>query len=87
MSTVRGPYRRRRKVEQTIEALTVKELRVLMCLADGMSNGEIGEDMFISEHTVKEHVSSVLYKLRAKNRAHAVGQAYHLGVLRPKLVG
>ncbi len=41
-----------------------------MCL--GLNNKEIGTRIFISKHTVKVHISSILHKLNAKNRTHAV---------------
>ena len=53
------------------ELLTGRELEVLRCLARGRSNKEIGADLFISEKTVKTHVSSILDKLGLADRTQA----------------
>jgi DNA-binding NarL/FixJ family response regulator len=45
---------------------------VLRCIAAGKRNKEIGEALFISERTVKFHISSLLHKLGASNRTEAV---------------
>ena len=54
------------------DALTARELDVLRGVARGGSNGEIGSALSISEHTVKNHVKSILSKLGATDRTHAV---------------
>ncbi len=53
------------------EILTGRELDVLRCLGRGRSNKEIGEELFISEKTVKTHVSSILDKLSLSDRTQA----------------
>lgn len=53
------------------EILTDRELDVLRCLGRGRSNKEIGEELFISEKTVKTHVSSILDKLSLSDRTQA----------------
>ena len=55
--------------------LTERELEVLMMLTRGMSNAEIGGELFLSEATVKTHVRHVLEKLRFRNRAEAAAFA------------
>lgn len=52
--------------------LTKRESEVLRLLAEGMSNKSIGEHLFISEKTVKNHVSSILQKLDVNDRTQAV---------------
>lgn len=54
---------------------------MLFALADGLTNQEIGDDLFISVDTVKSHVKSMLVKVGARNRTHAVALAYHRGLL------
>lgn len=65
--------RDRRKPEETIEnILTDREIEVLEMMARGNNNRTIGEKLFISEKTVKNHVSSILKKLEVNDRTQAV---------------
>lgn len=61
--------------EPQIEPLTLKEMEVLKELVKGKSNKEIATDLFISETTVKTHVSSILQKMGVKDRTQAVIKA------------
>lgn len=61
--------------------ITQREYEVLRLIAEGHSNQEISDALFISESTVKTHVSNVLVKLDAKRRTQAVQRAKELGVL------
>ena len=54
--------------------LTAREREVLALLAEGLSDKQIARRLTISTHTVAKHVSSVLAKLGAHNRAHAVAK-------------
>ncbi|WP_461207718.1 LuxR C-terminal-related transcriptional regulator [Clostridium sp. DL1XJH146] len=54
-----------------IKKLTVREKEVLMELGKGGSNSEISKALFISENTVKKHISNILYKLGLKHRTEA----------------
>jgi DNA-binding NarL/FixJ family response regulator len=63
------------------EPLTPREHDVLRCLADGMSNKEIGRRLTISEGTVKNHMSQVLGKLQVLDRTQAALRARELGLL------
>jgi DNA-binding NarL/FixJ family response regulator len=58
------------------DALTARELEVLMLMAEQMSNAQIGEKLFVSENTVKTHVSNILAKLGCNDRAAAVLTAW-----------
>jgi DNA-binding NarL/FixJ family response regulator len=57
-------------------------LEVVRCLADGLSNQEIGEKLFITERTVRFHVTSIFNKLGANNRTQAVMIANRLGLIK-----
>ncbi len=51
---------------------TEKEYEVLKYLIKGLNNNEISEKMFVTNHTVKAHISSILHKLNVSNRTEAV---------------
>lgn len=61
--------------------ITPREYEVLERLAEGLSNRGIAEALFISETTVKSHVSSLLAKLQARRRTEAVAKARDYGIL------
>ena len=61
--------------------LTPREMEVLRQVARGMSNHEIGEELFISENTVKNHIRNILEKLQMKSRLEAVMYAVRSKIL------
>jgi DNA-binding NarL/FixJ family response regulator len=66
-----------------LDALTERELAVLRLLARGRSNGEIASELYLSETTVKTHVTHVFGKLGLRDRAQAVVMAYESGLVEP----
>jgi LuxR family transcriptional regulator, maltose regulon positive regulatory protein len=64
-----------------LEPLTPRELEVLHLLAEGATNQEIAGHLVVSLTTVKKHVGSLLLKLAAENRTHAVARARELSLL------
>jgi len=79
----RGGYRTRKVAG--IDDLTERERTVLEHLAAGRSNAEIGEQLFLSEATVKTHISHVLAKLGVRDRVQAVIAAFTAGIVQPDM--
>jgi DNA-binding CsgD family transcriptional regulator len=68
---------------QKIEALGIskREYEVLVEIAQGLSNQEIADKLFVTESTIKTHISSLLLKLDAKRRTEAIKVAKELNII------
>ena len=63
------------------EELTQREVQVLQLLVKGLANKQIGDNLSISEHTVKDHLKSVFGKLQVEDRTEAVTAAIQRGII------
>ena len=77
----RGPARS--AATETLDLLTTREVEIVRLLAQGMSNAEIGEALFIETSTVKSHLGRVMTKIGTRDRLQTVVWAYQNGVARP----
>jgi DNA-binding NarL/FixJ family response regulator len=71
---------RRPTPPRAVEELTARELDIFRLIAEGLSNAEISERLFIGETTVKTHVTHILQKLDLRDRVQAVVLAYQTGL-------
>ncbi|MGP4073431.1 response regulator [Piscibacillus sp. B03] len=76
MSRIRTPDR------MPHELLTERELEVLICIGNGLTNNEISEKLFIGIKTVKTHVSNILSKLDVQDRTQAAVYAHRNGLMK-----
>lgn len=74
---------RQRLAQERLKGLTNREREVLTAVASGQSNADIGRTLFLSEATVKAHVSRLLTKLAATNRVQVAILAHEAGLTEP----
>lgn len=78
---MRNRRSRRDLEEDPVRMLSEREREVMYHLARGESNQQIGEQLFISENTVKKHVNNIYFKLEVSSRAEAVAWAWTHGLV------
>lgn len=61
--------------------LSAREQEILVLIAEGQTNEEIARTLILGRETIKTHVKTMLRKLAARNRSHAVALAFRLGLL------
>ena len=80
MSSKRLSTRSRREISPD-DLPTESELRVLRLLGSGLTQREIGSELFLSANTVKSHTRALYRKLNASSREEAIAQARELGII------
>ncbi len=83
VAKVMGELSRTAAVPSSLSELTPRELDVLRLLAGGRSNRDLAAELFVSERTVKTHVSNILAKLRVADRTQAALWAVRHGLVPP----
>ena len=73
-----------RRTDDVLSSLSEQEQKILMLIADGKTNKEIAEEIYLSDKTVKNYVSSILSKLNLRRRAQAAAFIARKGLVRPE---
>lgn len=68
------------EINRDEDELTPREIRILEFMTEGYDNNEIASKIYVSIHTVKAHVSTIIKKLNAKNRTEAACKAVRIGI-------
>jgi DNA-binding NarL/FixJ family response regulator len=76
-----APWVNEAESEEWLEGLTKRELSVLKAVAAGLPNREIGQQLWVSEHTVKFHLTNIFRKLEVANRTEAARWAHQRGLV------
>ena len=76
-----APWVNEAESEEWLEGLTKRELGVLKAVAGGLSNRDIGQRLWVSEHTVKFHLTNIFRKLDVANRTEAARWAHQRGLV------
>ena len=71
------------RARPSLQSLTEREREILTLLANGLSNAELGARLYLSEPTIKTHLSSIFRKLGVRDRVQAVIAAYDAGLVEP----
>jgi DNA-binding NarL/FixJ family response regulator len=61
--------------------ISKREAEILLLMHEGLSNQQIADKLFVSEHTVKKHISNIFLKLQVERRTEAVKKALELSIL------
>jgi DNA-binding NarL/FixJ family response regulator len=82
INSIEEKYHVRIERRSVIPDLTVREMQVLTCIADGLSNKEAASELQVSAETVKAHLKTLFIKLNAADRTQAVLNALRIGLLK-----
>jgi DNA-binding NarL/FixJ family response regulator len=76
-----SPWTSEAEAEEWSEGLTKRELAVLKSVAAGLPNRDIGQRLWVSEHTVKFHLTNIFRKIEVANRTEAARWAHQRGLV------